>query len=111
VKRNLLSNLLTPISAQLRGARRHDGVGRGDVCLFASARHLLLANCSYDCLNIQNPGRDGGNNVLALLKLRLQDLAMILHAFDIDLGVRIRRLLRSGGVDVSVGEDVGRHVD
>jgi hypothetical protein len=50
-------------------------------------------------------------NILALLKLALQNLAMILHALNINLDVLIRGLLRSRGVDVSVGEDVGRHVD
>ena len=55
--------------------------------------------------------RLGMGNILALLKLALQNLAMILHALNINLGVLIRGLLRSRSVDVAVGEDVGRHVD
>lgn len=47
--------------------------------------------------------------ILALLKLALQNLTMILHTLHVSLSVRIGRLLRSCGVDVSVGEDVGRH--
>jgi len=45
---------------------------------------------------------------LSLIKLRLQDLTMILHALDISL--RIRRLLRSSNIDVPIGKNGGRHV-
>lgn len=45
------------------------------------------------------------DDVLVLLKLALQNLAMVFHALDIGLCV-LGRLLGSG-VDVSVGEDCG----
>jgi hypothetical protein len=52
-------------------------------------------------------------NILALIKLRLQDLAMIFHALHISLPIRrfgIRIHIRDRGVDVSISENVGRHV-
>jgi hypothetical protein len=50
-------------------------------------------------------------NILALFEFVLQDLAMIFHALNISLGLHVRMLLCSGGVDVSIGEDIGRHID
>jgi hypothetical protein len=44
---NLLSNLLAPILAQLGCAWAHDGIGRRDVRLLASAIEYSLANYFY----------------------------------------------------------------
>jgi hypothetical protein len=53
---------------------------------------------------------DGGNVLAALLHLGLEDLTMVLHAHDIGLGICVGLGLRGHrDVDVSCGEDVGRH--
>lgn len=49
--------------------------------------------------------------LLALLKLRLQDLAMILHALNIWLRIQTHDLILCSGVDVAIGENVGRHIE
>lgn len=48
-------------------------------------------------------------NLLALLELRLQHLAVILHALDI--GFEFGGLLYSRGIDVPISENVGRHAE
>jgi hypothetical protein len=51
----------------------------------------------------------GDINLLLLIQLRLQYLAVILHGLHIAL--LIGWLLRSGGIDVLVSEDSGRHCE
>jgi len=108
---DLLPNLLPPVRTQLGSARAHDGVGGGDVCLLSS----VVAKVSAIILSVSRIEKEGWRldyNVLALIKLRLQNLAMIFHALHISLPVRrfdIRIHTRNGGVDVPISENVGRH--
>jgi len=52
------------------------------------------------------------DSILSLIKLRLQYLAMILHALNICLCLRLRSTIRTHtrGVDVPVAEDGRRHI-
>ena len=52
--------------------------------------------------------KDGREDVLSLIELRLQNLTMILHALDLSLANLV--LLRSGcGIDILICKHVGRH--
>jgi len=104
----LLADLLAPVGAQLGCAGAHDGVGRRDVGLLGSGEQLQLVNCP-PCIPRKN--RTGWYS-LALLKLGLQDLAMMLHALDVALCISLDA--RGRGVDIPVSQNVGnvgRHIE
>jgi hypothetical protein len=103
---DLLPDLLTSVGAQLRSAWRHNGIGWRDVCLLAPISSQPNAP-PFAPLRIEEE-----NNILSLIKLRLQYLTMILHALNICLCLlRSTIRTRTRGVDVPIGEDGRRHIE
>ena len=89
--------MLVAVGAQLCCAGRHDVVAGRDVCWLAPT--LSVSNYSLWM-------RD--KNSLILLKPRLEDLAMVLHALDIRLWFSGLDCLRR--IHVLVAENSGRHL-
>lgn len=96
-ERHVLHDMLVAVGAQLCCAGRHDVVAGRDVCWLAPTFSVSNPSSWMSC-----------NNLLILLKPRLENLAMVLHALDIRLCISgLDCLCR---VDVLVAENGGRHL-